>query len=89
MKFLSFKCFNGYREAVLKYECIITQFKATFLSIVFTLTLRCICHLWPQNSVVFVLVSAVFVYKSISHRIYECSYSLSHTKFTSCMSMFH
>jgi len=57
MTFLSFRCFNGYREARLNYEVIITYFKAVFLNIRFTVTLRYVCQLLTQNFPVFVLVT--------------------------------
>jgi len=45
MTYLSFRCFNGYREARLNYEFMITRFKAVFLNIIFTVMLRYICQL--------------------------------------------
>ena len=57
MTFLSFRCFNEYREARLNYEFIITYFKAIFLNISFTVILHYICQLLTQNFPVFVLVT--------------------------------
>jgi hypothetical protein len=57
MKFLPFRSFNGYREARLNYEFIITHFKAVFLNISFTVILLYICQLLTQNFPVFILVT--------------------------------
>ena len=80
MTFLSFRCFNGYREARLNCEFIITHFKAVFLNISFTAIILYICQLLTQNFPEFVLVTCANHIHSFSHRIYDCSYSLSPIK---------
>lgn len=77
MTFLSFRCFNGYREAILNNEFIITHFKAVFLNVSFTVILPYLCQLLAQNFPVFVLVTCANRIQNFSHRICVCSYSLS------------
>jgi hypothetical protein len=82
MTFLSFRCFNGYREAKLNYELRFTHFKAIFFNISFAVKLSYICQLLTQNFSVFVLVTCatrIRVHKFL-RRIYDCSYSLSPIK---------